>query len=382
MVEERVELPEHFDFETYINNYEGTTRISRSLFIARRCDALAVEAYQTALSEIKQYTTNVNKYNATLDSLNEVLYQKNQPPVLADQQWITNAQRLNRTTGENIEVKLKAAKSNMLKEAIRTCHLELGDFYYKKGDYSLAIKNYIRTRDFCSSSNHVLDMCFRTIKVYIDDYNFSHIIQTYINRAESTANMADKMNNMSKLKCCQALAVLNGNDKDTKYRSIAKALIDVSFESAHYYKDILSPNDVAIYGGLCALVSFNRMELYTQVLNNANFKNFLGLEPLLREMIEAFYYCKYSLCIDILDKYKQILKLDLYLEPYIHEIMQLVREKSMVQYCIPYSVVDMQKMANAFNVSMDELEGDLVKLISKEDKISARIDSHQKVMFK
>src|SRR6478736_1740831 len=81
MAETRVELPENFDFESYINNYKGMnllvncpvrldinmqnvgfTRITRCLFIAKHCDALAVEAYKTAIKEIKETTTNSSKY--------------------------------------------------------------------------------------------------------------------------------------------------------------------------------------------------------------------------------------------------------------------------------------------------------------------------------
>lgn len=143
----------------------------------------------------------------------------------------------------------------------------------------------------------------------------------------------------------------------------------------------MSANDVAIYGGLCALVSLDRRQLQTQILNNTNFKSFLALEPGLNELIEAFYKSKYSLCFQLLDKYKQLLKLDMYLASHLDNLVQLVREKAMVQYCIPYSVVDMRKMAASFNIPIDDLENDLIVLISKKEKIAARIDSHKKVIY-
>lgn len=216
----------------------------------------------------------------------------------------------------------------------------------------------------------------------MDDCNFSHVVQTYISRAEATPNVADKVNVTSKLKCCQALSLLGGSDYPNRYRSVANALTEVSFDSASYYSDIMSPNDVAIYGGLCALVSLDRRQLLTQVLNNTNFKNFLALEPQLHEMIDAFYRSKYALCSQILEKYKQMLKLDMYLEPHLETLFQLVREKAMVQYCIPYSVVDMTKMAESFSMPIDDLESDLAVLVGKKEKIHARIDSHKKVKKK
>ena len=154
--------------------------------------------------------------------------------------------------------------------------------------------------------------------------------------------------------------------------------MEVSFESANSIHTIMSPNDVAIYGGLCALVSYDRRQL-SQVLNNSNFKNFLVLEPSLHELLEAFYQSKYAVCFELLSKYQQSLRLDVYLASHLAKLTQLVREKAMIQYCLPYSMIDMRKMAKAFDVSLEELENELMHLIGKKDKIHARIDSHQKV---
>ncbi|KAI7889904.1 26S proteasome subunit RPN7-domain-containing protein [Mucor mucedo] len=380
MTEARVEVPEDFDFETYINSYEGFTRIARSLFIAKRCDALAVEGYKTAIHEIKTTTMNTTKYNYTLDNLNAVLRSQNRPTLPADQDWITETQLRNKATLDALENELKAAKTSVTKEGIRVAHTKLGDYYYKKGDLPAAMKNYIRTRDYCATSQNIIDMCFNTIKVYLDDSNFSHVVQTYISRAESTPNITDKIDILSKLKCCHALSLLGGSDYPNRYALVANDLTEVSFESAPHFNDIMSANDVAIYGGLCALVSMDRRQLQAQILNNTNFKSFLALEPALHELIEAFYKSKYSLCFQLLENYKHSLKLDMYLASHLDILIQLVREKAMVQYCIPYSVVDMRKMAASFNIPIDELEDDLIILISRKEKIAARINSHEKIL--
>lgn len=54
----------------------------------------------------------------------------------------------------------------------------------------------------------------------------------------------------------------------------------------------------------------------------------------------------------------------------------------MIQYCIPYSIVDMRRMALVFNITVEDLERDLVQLIGQRDRISARIDSYEKVLKK
>ncbi|KAI8640945.1 26S proteasome subunit RPN7-domain-containing protein [Parasitella parasitica] len=379
MQDTRADIPEGFDFETYISNYQGYSRISRSLFIAKHCQGLAVEAYKTAIHYIQQNTRNTAKYTHTIECLNEALQSEGKPPVPLDHDWVSQAQRENKALADSLESELKAAKASLVKEDIRMCHIKLGDYFYKKGDLPSAMKNYVRTRDYCMTSQNVVDMCLNTIKVYLDDCNFSHVVQTYISRAESTPNIPDKTNTMSKLKCCQVLSLLGRSEYPNRYHSVASALLEVSFDSVSSFSDIMSANDVAIYGGLCALVFYDRRQLQAQVLNNSNFKHFLVLEPMLLELIEAFYQSRYATCFELLEKYRHILRLDMYLEPHLDNLLHLVREKAMIQYCIPYSIVDMTKMAQAFNIEVSVLENDLVSLIRK-NKISARIDNHKKIL--
>ena len=44
-------------------------------------------------------------------------------------------------------------------------HNDLGDHYYNMGDLSNALKSYMRTRDYCTTPKHVVDMCLAVIRV-------------------------------------------------------------------------------------------------------------------------------------------------------------------------------------------------------------------------
>lgn len=48
------------------------------------------------------------------------------------------------------------------------------------------------------------------------------------------------------------------------------------------YNDVVSAQDVAVYGGLCALASFDRQELRTHVINNVSFRDFMEVYPEVR----------------------------------------------------------------------------------------------------
>lgn len=56
------------------------------------------------------------------------------------------------------------------------------------------------------------------------------------------------------------------------------------------YNDVLSAQDVAVYGGLCALASFDRQELKTHVINNVSFRDYMEVHPEVFQPAELHAY--------------------------------------------------------------------------------------------
>ena len=73
----------------------------------------------------------------------------------------------------------------MIKESIRMGHNDLGDFYYQRGEFQNALKSYTRTRDYCTTSKHIIAMCLNVIRVSIELGNFLHVAN-YAQKAEQT----------------------------------------------------------------------------------------------------------------------------------------------------------------------------------------------------
>lgn len=44
-------------------------------------------------------------------------------------------------------------------------HRDLGEFYRSIGDYPLSLKHYQKMREFCGSSQQVLEMCMFVLEV-------------------------------------------------------------------------------------------------------------------------------------------------------------------------------------------------------------------------
>jgi COP9 signalosome complex subunit 1 len=44
-------------------------------------------------------------------------------------------------------------------------HNDLGHFYRSHGDHATALRHYTKSREFCTSSFHVVDMCVNILEV-------------------------------------------------------------------------------------------------------------------------------------------------------------------------------------------------------------------------
>ncbi|KAJ3292275.1 cop9 signalosome complex subunit [Borealophlyctis nickersoniae] len=367
-----VDMPA-MDLDTYISSYVGHTRVDRLLFIADRCPSLTVEAYKMALADLRQ-TQSTWRYQQVLQRLNEFLASRGQQPLPMDQAWFEATARACRAQAERLDSELKAYKNNLIKESIRMGHNDLGDHYYNCGDLANALKCYSRTRDYCTTAKHIVDMCLNVIKVSFELGNYSHV-QSYVVKAESTPDIPDKNIVQAKLGCATGLVNLESG----KFKRAALSFLDIAFELGNQYNDVISANDIAVYGGLCALASFDRSELKTKVFDNAEFKQYLELEPEIRDLLNAFYNSKYAQCLQLLDKLKNNFLLDLYLHSHVDLIYQNIRKKALVQYFSPFLSIDMNQMATAFDTTISQLEPEIASLIT-ENQIRGRIDSHNKVL--
>lgn len=376
------------DLEAYASSYTGLAKLYRLIYIADHCLALRIESLKMALTFV-QTTYNVNMYQQIHRKLQEAAGLSNLPDVTGgacnnipplDTQWVENKSKKAALKLEKLDTDLKNYKSNSIKESIRRGHDDLGDHYLDCGDLSNALKCYSRARDYCTSGRHVVNMCLNVIKVSVYLQNWSHVL-SYVNKAEATPEFAESHGKdgnqavLTKLQCAAGLAEL----ATKKYKSAAKYFLQASFDHTDF-PELLSPSNIAMYGGLCALASFDRQELQKHVISSSSYKLFLELEPQLRDIVFKFYESKYASCLKLLDEIKDNLLLDMYLAPHVNTLYTQIRNRALIQYFSPYLSADMNKMAAAFNTSLAALEDELMQLIL-DGQIQARIDSHNKILY-
>ncbi|ETI25908.1 hypothetical protein G647_02685 [Cladophialophora carrionii CBS 160.54] len=381
-----------FDLAAYISNYKGSPDSSPSRTVFRRlhliasCSTvLAEEAARLALIEAKR-GNDVRNYQEAVALLKWVSAGKNLDNLL-DPLWAAQQEKKNNAETARLENELKGYKNNLIKESIRMGNEDLGTHYYTIGDLNNAVKAYSRMRDYCTTAAHIASTAFRIIAVAIEQRNWL-AVQSQVHKVRNIQlKPEESARNQPKIQAAMGLQQMSTFD----YHEAAISFIHTDPSLGDTYRDVVTSNDIAVYGGLCALASMSRAELQSKVLENSNFRNFLELEPHIRRAITFFCGSKYSQCLDILESYRADYLLDIYLQPLVADIYKRVRTKSIVQYFQPFSKVTLASMEKMFGSpthssgATDEASArrvfleEIIALI-EDGRLDARIDMESGVL--
>lgn len=113
--------------------------------------------YEAILSA---YKTTASQQGAELPSLEELI--PDPTPFLT---WIEATNERNSTERRKLEVELKTYTGNMIKESIRMAHRDLGAFYRATGGFDSALRHHTKSREFCTTTQNMLDMCLSVLEV-------------------------------------------------------------------------------------------------------------------------------------------------------------------------------------------------------------------------
>jgi COP9 signalosome complex subunit 1 len=255
---------------------------------------------------------------------------------------------------------------------------DLGHFFYDIGDFTNAHKAYTKMREHCTSPKHLADMTLRLVYTSIAQKSWTNV-QANLAKTEATQLKGDERAKLEPIvSACNGLCFMANNS----YRDAATAFLGTSAAyltaepaaNITWQKDVISPNDIAVYGGLCALAYMDRSELQTKVLGNGEFRNFLELESHIRRAINLFCNSKYSACLEVLEGYRNDYLLDVYLSKVLNSIYSRIRTKSIVQYFIPFSCVTLDEMASKFPVAEGRTISDDLEEMINNRTLDARID--------
>ncbi|KIW02547.1 uncharacterized protein PV09_06003 [Verruconis gallopava] len=376
------DLPK-FELESYVGNYEGILRLFKLRCIAHTSPPLSADAFRLLIQELKR-GINVDMYMQVVEEFSKLL--PSDPLAQVDTEWAETTARRVKTDTDRLERELKAYKNNLIKESIRMGQEDLGNHYFLVGDYPSAFKAYTKMREFCTTPKQIAQMTFKLLYVAIMQRNWAIAASYQPKMGALQLSSEEKAKFDPILFACVGLSHL----QQCHYRDAARAFLNVdqqymTLQEAQggivFQKQVMTPNDVAVYGGLCALATMDRAELQRRVLDNTTFRPLLELEPHIRRAISMFCSSKYKSCLQVLESYMADYLLDFYLNGHFLKLYQLVRSKCIVQWFSAYSSVTWQEIESHFpnNLLDIDLEDELRGMI-RNGVLDARIDLVDKVL--
>ncbi|KAK1858049.1 hypothetical protein I4F81_000663 [Pyropia yezoensis] len=411
--------PLDMDLEAFAAKYTGFGKIKRLRFLAEHAPALAPEALRLALAAART-GRDVETYRDLCAETGEEV----------DEAWATAVDTAAITELSRLTADLSTYKADQIKESIRMAYNDLAAHHYERGQLDLALQDYLHSRDYVTIGRHVIHMCLRVAVVSLD-LNRHIYVENYVAMADATPDSHGGVAAASggggssvgggvgsvgavggiggsgggaagsiaadtdaavtaagpKLRCCSGLALLAAG----KFRQAAIQFTSAPFTAtddasaavlAASLSDALALEDVAIYGGLCALASFNREEMASRVLASPAFGNYLELAPAVRDALSDFHAARYATCLTAIASVEQEAAVDLYLRPHLTDLIARIRVRAVSAYVSPFTSVCLSRMAPALCCAdVPTLTAELAGLIS-DGTIDGRIDVHHGVLVR
>lgn len=334
----------------YAKRYENVARLIRLKFIAEVCPNLRVEALEMAIDQVKQ-TYNVKMYEELHSALCQemkrckALGQLDVDNVAAaststvgsgqteassysqlvpfDAFWVEDNTMEAALLRQELNAELNFKKSNSGTTYVRRILEEIGDYHVNCGNLQLAIKFYARTRPYCTSSENVINMFCKLIRVSIYMANWWHVL-SYIEEAKQYAsgfsNLAKHVPN--RLSCAAGLANIGLKN----YNTAAHCFLKTPFEG-YEYDDIVAPQDVAYFGVLCALATFELPTLQSDCLDSKTFKPFLDQSPKIWAILATYMADDFNRYVNLLHEIEHRVRLDVYLAPHVDTLYKKIMSK-------------------------------------------------------
>jgi len=139
--------------------------------------------------------------------------------------------------------------------------------------------------------------------------------------------------------------------------------------------DIATISDLVMYVVLCSLATMTREELRSNVIENANLREWLERSDCsaYKTLLNSFFNCKWSSAWHTLETVMKNARFDMFIERVSGALAENIRERLVLQYCKPYETISFEVMAKAFDVDKFFIERMILDLIDN-GTLSARIN--------
>ncbi len=308
-----------------------------------------------------------------------------------------------------LESNLNTAQSLLSKECIRQSYLDLAQLCTATGRTPDALNYLRRAKEYSSSSYHTQDIILLMAATGLNSHNYAIVRNLYDpvtgtgastgtggrgsskSSSSSSGGVGSSNTFLSKLNAARGLAYL----AEGKFKQAASSFMAIQGNdltssstsadgSGNGFNHIISSHDIALYGGLMALLALERTAIASTLVDKETpFRGRLDHVPLLRDAIRCYVRAEYGECLKLIDRLRVDWDKDIYLKHHAKTLWKKVRGKCLLQYFEPYSAVSLQSMTESFAFeSVDEAEEVVVDLIESKEIVGAKIQGVERTLTK
>ncbi|XP_022964496.1 COP9 signalosome complex subunit 1-like [Cucurbita moschata] len=369
-----------FDIQAYADKYPTRTKIIRLLALAHHChgrnDDREIEALKIAYKEAKK-GKDVQLFATVIEKINGRLY----PEYDMDEDWCNEVIR----NWEENRVRLGEEASKCqddyekglayAEDDTKAACKKAANMFYMHGEADAARVWYLAAIRYCRVEVEYWEMFMRFVLLFIEWGNFPRAQYTAIEGLKHKHDF--NMDSFTENTLHSTIGLTS-----IRYRSFTHAalrFLQTGKEVGNQFSMILADHDIATYGALCTLATFEQEELQDCIFENKDFQSYLDSMIEVKELLHDFCSRDYSSVFRHLANLREWLLFDIHLFDRFEELHEKIRKKAIVQYVRPFSVIDLKTMAEIFNTSVEDLKKELVTLIL-DDQIKAKIDSIENVL--
>jgi len=374
-----------FNLEGYLAFYANHAKSVRLKFIVESRPDLADKALELLASTFEA--------NGNVTEFAELITGSHQPKlsklgISENPAWLQSARTASNTNIGKLELRVREAADNHT--AARAAYIGLGDEYYAIGEFARAKKDFYQhaLEHGChmdSDAAQYRDWCLRMVKASLNQLTTSgSVVSPNMNDHLSKARIGAAPAMSSALAAARGVSFLVqagkglrgglGPAHDKTIENAAFSFLETTVDMAYDYDQLFVPQDIATYGGLCALAMLDRAQIKRKLFQCRSFKKMLSLTPPVEAIVNQFNEAQYSGMLDSMQQLQPMLAMDVYFAGVLNRVFDAIRTKAMVQFVSPYAVVRLSDMATIFQTAQPKLEEDLAELVLS-GKVAARIDS-------
>jgi len=364
--------------QKYVGRYGPRGRINRLFLIMQHIPGHASTAALEAIAEVQHCMKDEDLYKRVYARAKNVLGENHDACNYNELQFETTRKAV-REESNRLDEDVQRWRNLNKDENARLSYIDLAAHFEEQGKFETALAKYMEAIDFTDTQYQQIEIRIRICKAAILGNSWAQIKQYAPHILEGTEfkyQIQKHKTQQGALMICLGLYYLH---KRMYTEAAQQFVMNPCTGLEDSFGDIVSKEHIGLYGALCAVVAYNRGTFETRVIRNKAFQSYLQQSPKASALVKAYHECRYADVTTALRDLEIDARIDMYLKDQASDILSAVRGKAMVQFFSPFSAMGMDRMADAFGVTVQELESELVTCIS-QGHIDAKIDSHKKVV--